>query len=156
MAAGDGIDVSAIMDAIASMAKQIGAFERVQLHEPKTSVPSGLSAALWFQSATTIQELSSLAKTAIRVEIVFRLFQNMLMEPADLIDPEMTRVVNLMFNALHGGFTLGGLITQVDVLGSHGPPLRSEAGYINQSGHLMRSISIYIPCVIANAYSQER
>jgi hypothetical protein len=156
MAAGDGIDVSAIMDAIASMAKRIGAFERVQLHEPKTSVPSGLSAALWFQSATTIQELSSLAKTSIRIEIVFRLFQNMLMEPADLIDPEMTRVVNLMFNALHGGFTLGGLITQVDVLGTYGPPLRSEAGYINQSGHLMRSISIYIPCVIANAFNQER
>jgi hypothetical protein len=156
MAAGDGIDVSALMKAIASEAQQIGAFERVQLHEPKTSVPSGLSAALWFQSAITIAELSSLAKTSIRIEIVFRLFQNMLMEPADLIDPEMTRVVNLMFNLLNGGFTLGGLITNIDVLGAHGAPLRSEAGYINQSGQLMRSISIYIPCVIANAFIQER
>jgi hypothetical protein len=156
MAAGDGIDVSALMNAIASKAQQIGAFERVQLHEPKTSVPSGLSAALWFQSAISIPQLSSLAKTSVRVEIVFRLFQNMLMEPADMIDPEMTRVINLMFNALNGEFTLGGLITQVDVLGTYGAPLRSEAGYINQSGHLMRAISIYIPCVIANAFNQER
>jgi hypothetical protein len=156
MAAGDGIDVSAIMNATASEFGQIGALERVQLHEPKTAVPSGLSAALWFQSAIAIPQLSSLSKTAIRLEIVSRLFQNMLMEPADLIDPELTRVVNLIFNALNGGFTLGGLVTQVDVLGTYGAPLRSEAGYINQSGHLQRSISIYIPYVIANAYSQER
>jgi hypothetical protein len=152
----DGVDVSLIMSATASYAEQIGALERVQLHEPKTSVPDGLSAALWFQSAVTVPQLSSLSKTAIRVEIVFRIFQNMLMEPADLIDPEITRVVNLMFNALHGGFTLAGLVTQVDVLGTYGAPLRCEAGYINQSGHLMRAMSIYIPYVIANAYSQER
>jgi hypothetical protein len=152
----DGLDVGRIMDALASYAGRIGALERVQLHEPKTDVPSGLSAAVWFQSISPIQQLSSLSKTSVRVEFVFRLFQNMLLEPADMIDPEMTRVVNLMFNALNAGFTLGGLITQVDVLGTYGPPLRSEAGYINHSGKLMRAISIYIPCIIVNAYAQER
>lgn len=151
-----GLDVGRIMDALASYAGRIGAFERVQLHEPKSEVSSGLSAALWFQSIDPIQQLSSLSKTSLRVEFVFRLYDNMLREPADTIDPEMTRVTNLLFNALHAGFTLGGLITQVDVLGTYGPPLRSQAGYIQQSGKLQRAISIYIPCVIANTYSQER
>lgn len=152
----DGFDVGLYMDALASYAGQIGALERIQLHEPKTEVTSGLSAAIWFQSIITIQQLSTLRNTAVRIEFVLRFYDNMLREPADLIDPEITRVVNLLFNALHGGFTLGGLIMQVDVLGTYGQPLRSEAGYIQQSGKLQRAVSVYIPCVIANAFEQVR
>lgn len=152
----DGLDVGRIMNALASYAGRIGALERVRLSEPKTEVSSGLSAALWFQSIDPIQQLSSLSKTSLRVELVFRLYDNMNREPTDTIDPEMTRVTNLLFNALHAGFTLGGLITQVDVIGTYGPPLRSQAGYIQQSGKLQRAISIYIPCIIVNAYAQER
>ena len=152
----DGFDVGQIMNALASYAGQIGAFERIQLHEPKTAVSSGLSVAVWFQSIDPIQSLSSLAKTSLRIEFVFRLYDNMLREPADEIDPEMTRVVNLLFNALHAGFTLGGLITQVDVIGTYGPPLRSQAGYIQQEKKLMRAVSVYIPCIKVNALNQER
>jgi hypothetical protein len=151
----DGLDVGRIMDAFASYAGRIGALERMQLHEPKTAITSGLSAALWFQSIDPIQA-SGLSKTSLRVEFVFRLYDNMLRPPADTIDPEITRVVNLMFNALHAGFTLGGLISQVDLIGTYGPPLRSLAGYIQQDKTLMRAVSIYIPCIIFNAYAQER
>lgn len=152
----DGFDVGRIMDALASYAGRLGAFERIQLHEPKTAVSSGLSAAVWFQSIDPIQQASSMAKTSLRIEFVFRLYDNMLRPPADTIDPEMTRVVNLLFNALHQGFTLGGLINQVDVIGTYGPPLRSQAGYIQQDKTLMRAISVYVPCIIFNALNQER
>lgn len=152
----DGFDVGQLMDALASYLGQIGAFERVLLHEPKTDISSGLGAAIWHQSIVPIQELSTLDGTSIRIEFVIRLYDNMLREPADLIDPEMTRVVNLIFNAFNGGFTLGGLITQVDVIGTYGPPLRSEAGYIQHSNHLLRGISIYVPVIIVNAFNQVR
>lgn len=152
----DGFDVSAVMNALASYLGRIGAFERIKLAEPKSQLTEGLSAAIWHQSIDPIPELSSLAATAIRIEFVIRLYQNMLAEPADLIDPEMTRVVNLIFNAFHGGFTLGGLIMQIDVLPTYGQPLRSQAGYINLSGKLARAISIYVPCIIPNAFNQER
>ncbi|HJV15617.1 MAG TPA: hypothetical protein VJ625_17155 [Propionibacteriaceae bacterium] len=155
MAEGDGFDVGAIMDGLASYAGRLGAFERIPLHEPKTAVSSGLSAAVWFQSIDPIPQLSSLAKTSLRIEFVFRLYDNMLAEPADGIDPEMTRVVNLLFNAFHGGFTLDSLITQIDVLGTYGQPLRSLAGYIQQSGKLQRAMSIYVPCIIVNAFNQQ-
>lgn len=151
-----GLDVGALMDATASELGALGAFERIPLHEPKTEVTDGLSAAIWHSEIDPIPELSSLNTTAMRVELVVRLFQNMLHEPQDEIDPEMTRVVNLIFNAFHGGFTLGGLVTQVDLIGTYGQPLRSRSGYIQHSGKLQRSISVYVPCIIANAYSQER
>lgn len=152
----DGFDVSRIMNALASYLGQLGAFERILLHEPKTAVTSDLSAAIWFQTISPIAELSSLSKTSMRVELVIRLFQNMLSEPQDMIDPEIARVVNLIFNAFHGGFTLDGLITQIDVLPTFGPPLRSESGYIQQDKQLQRAVSIYVPCIIANAFNQER
>jgi hypothetical protein len=152
----DGLDIGLYMNGLASYGGRIGAFERIPLHEPKTDVSSGLSAAVWFQSIDPIPQLSSLSKTSLRIEFVFRLYDNMLREPADEIDPEMTRVVNLLFNAFHGGFTLGGLIMQIDVLGTYGQPLRSVAGYIQQSGKLMRAISVYVPCIVVNAFNQER
>lgn len=152
----DGLDVGRLMSALASYLGQLGALERIPLHEPKTDLAAGLSAAIWHQSITPVQELSTLAGTSMRVEFVIRLYDNMFREPADDIDPEMTRVVNLIFNAFNGGFTLGGLITQVDVIGTYGTPLRSEAGYVNLSGKLFRGITIYVPCIIVNAFNQVR
>lgn len=151
-----GFDVGRIMNALASYLGQLGAFKSIPLHEPKTTLASGLSAAIWHQSILPIQEYSTLGSTSLRIEFVIRLYDNMLREPADDIDPEMTRVVNLIFNAFHGGFTLGGLINQIDVIGTWGPPLRSEAGYVNLSGGLFRGITIYVPVIIVNAFNQVR
>lgn len=150
----DGFDLTRLLNALTTHVRRIGGLERVLLHEPKSAVTSGLSAAIWFQQIDPVPGDSGLATTSLRVEFVLRYYDNMLREPADLIDPEITRLVNLAFNAFHGDFTLGGLIKQVDVLGAYGLPLRSLSGYINQSGKLQRAVSVYIPVIISDAYDQ--
>jgi hypothetical protein len=74
--------------------------------------------------------------------------------PQDDIDPDMVRIVNDLFVAYHGDFTLGGLVTEIDILGSYGDGLYVRAGYIKQDTKLMRAMSLYLPVIVASAFTQ--
>jgi hypothetical protein len=52
----------------------------------------------------------------------------MLTDPEDAIDPELLAAVDALMSAYSGDFQLGGLITQVDLLGAYGKPLGAERG----------------------------
>jgi hypothetical protein len=150
----DGFDVVAILDAITSHAAALGPFESVVTHEPKTAVPGGLTGAVWVNQIDLVPEFSGLAESAVRVQFVLRLYDNMIREPQDSIDPDMTRVVNDLFVAYHADYTLGGLVTEIDLLGSYGDPLYMRSGYIRQDNKLLRAMSIYLPVIVAAAFTQ--
>lgn len=151
----DGVDVSSILDHIMSHAGRLGDFERLQTHEPKTAATQGMTAAGWVSEIGPVPEMSGLSQSAIRIAFIFRLYDNMMREPADLIDPEMTALVNRLFLAYHADFTLGGVCTQIDLLGAHGAPLAMQSGYIPQDGKMMRAMSVYIPVIVAEGWNQE-
>lgn len=150
----DGFDIVAILDAVTSHAAALGPFESVVTHEPKAAIATGLTGAVWVNQIDLVPTFSGLAESAVRVQFVVRLYDSMLREPQDAIDPDMTRVINDLFIAYHQDFTLGGLVTEIDLLGEYGEGLYARTGYIKQDNKLMRAMSIYLPVIVAAAFTQ--
>ena len=148
------LDIDAVVNAIASHAAASGWFGQVNLHEPKSATGTGLTAAVFFSRLGPMPAASGLAATTTRVELTVRIYQNMLMEPQDMIDPQVVKACDALIAAYTGDFTLGGLIRDVDCLGSSGTPLSARSGYLNLAGQLQRIIDITVPCIVNDTYPQ--
>ena len=148
------INLRTLFDAIESHQATSGFFELVARHEPKSTPGPGLSAANWFNSVRPVALASGLAATAARVELVTRIYTNMLAEPADAIDSDVYDAVDFLLGLYHGDFTLGGNIRNIDLLGAHGEPLHARAGYLNQSRVLYRIVDLVTPLIINDAWTQ--
>jgi hypothetical protein len=146
--------VLSILDGVVSHAMALGRFERVNAHEPKNAPGHGLTAAVWLQSLDPLGAASGLAVTSGRLEFTGRIYQNMLMEPADMIDPLMMEAADAWLGALSGDFELGGNVRNIDLLGAHGTPLSGRAAYINVSGVMFRIFDLTIPLIVNDVWSQ--
>lgn len=144
-----------LIEAIASVCSATGSFDFVNQHEPK-SAPTGLGAAVWIQSMRPASQRSGLTATSVRFECSIRIYSNMLAEPQDFIDPEMTKVAWRVMTDLTAGLTLNGQVEYIDLLGSDGEPLAWEAGYITIDKAMFRVITITVPMIIEDAWTQGR
>ncbi len=148
-----GIGVTDLFDRTVSLLQTSGVFETVNSHEPK-SAPGPQHAACWVQNIDPVPEASGLAETTGRIEIRIRIYSSMLAEPQDEIDPEITYRTDLVMELFTGGFTLGGLIKQVDLLGAHGTALSAQSGYLNIQGKLYRVMDIAVPYIVNDIWTQ--
>ena len=148
------MDVEALFAAVESHAMKLGRFDQVNRHEPKNAPGNKLTAAVWAQSIGSAGPESGLASTTARVEFQIRIYNNMIQEPQDAIDPTILSAADVLLNAYQGDFTLGGSVMAVDLLGMAGEPLNAQAGYINQDGTLYRVMTITLPLLIADAWTQ--
>lgn len=149
-----GLNSGAVFDAAVSHAMSLGVFDRVSKHEPKSKPGSGLTLALWAQRVTPVAAHSGLAVTSARLVLNERIYTNMLADPQDEIDPRVTSATDLLMNAYLGDFTLGDLVSYVDVFGRHGVLLDAQAGYVNQDGALLRVMTITLPLIISDVWIQ--
>lgn len=141
-----------VIEAVASHAMRSGWFDKVNQTEPKAAPGNGLSAAVWVQGMRPAS--SGLASTSVRFELSVRLYSSMLAEPQDQIDPNLMAAAWDLFAAYSAGFTLGGLVESVDLLGKDGNPLESDAGYVEIDRRLYRVITITLPVKINDAFDQ--
>lgn len=148
------LNTTAIRDALGDHAASSGYFDQFARHEPKHPLGNGLLGAVWVQSVRPIALASGLAATSARVEFWLRIYQSMLMEPQDDIDPTVDAARDALMLAYSGDFQLGGLVRNVDLLGAHGDPLSAQAGYLTQGQQMMRVVTITIPCVVSDAWPQ--
>lgn len=148
------LNSKAIIAAAESHALKLGVFDRVNKHEPKSAPGNGVSLAIWAQNLRPIPLRSGLAATAARLELSERVYINMLKDPQDDIDPAILDATDLLVNAYTGDFELGGLISNVDLLGAHGDPLQADAGYLEQDGKLYRVMVITLPLIINDLWTQ--
>jgi hypothetical protein len=146
-----GIGIQGIIDAVASDALKLGVFEWVNTHEPK-SAPHGLGAAIWVQDIRPAP--SGLDSTTVRLTLNVRVFTSMTAEPQDMIDPQLVAAVDALMAAYTGGFTLGGLVRSIDLLGNTGEPLAAQAGYVKIGDRLLRIITITLPMIINDVWAQ--
>jgi hypothetical protein len=144
----------ALTDAIQSHALATGLFERVNAHEPKSSPGNGLTAAVWAQSVFPVPAASGLTSTTGRIEFNVRIYQNMIAEPQDAIDPAMLAAVDELFALYSGDFTLGGSIRNVDLLGAHGAPMSAQAGYLEVGNGNYRIMTITLPLIVNDLWNQ--
>lgn len=149
------INATGILAAVESHALASGYFERVNRHEPKNAPGAGISASIWVQSLSAFARTSGLAVTSALLVLNVRIQQNMLTEPQDDIDPEIIAAVDDLFASYAGDFTLGGVVDAVDLQGMSGTPLQALAGYLNHDGKLYRVMTIVLPLIINDAWTQE-
>lgn len=153
------MDVQGIIDAAVSHALSLGVFDRVNAHEPKHAPGLGMTAAVWVDRVEPVARASGLAATSAKLQLMVRVYTSANTEPADAIDPDVIKAVDLLMAAYTGDFTLGGLVMEVDLLGIHGTPLTAQAGYLrfgrsDVADGVLRVVTITVPCIVADAWTQ--
>jgi hypothetical protein len=148
------MEIDAITDAVVSHALSLGLFDRVNFHEPKSSPGTGLTCACWAQSVQGLANGSGLTSTTGKVVFYVRIYTSMLAEPLDAIDPTILRATDALFTAYSGDFTLDGLVQMVDLLGHYGTALTATAGYLTVSGAMQRIMTIELPLIVPDVWSQ--
>ncbi len=145
---------NAILSAVVSHAMATGLFERVNGHEPRNAPGGGLTCAVWVDALGTDPEHSSLSTAAAHVVLKLRIYSSMLQQPTDAIDPQIIDAVDVLFTAYVGDFTLGDLAFAVDLLGMSGPRLEAQAGYVTQDGLQLRVMTITLPLIISDVWTE--
>jgi hypothetical protein len=150
------IDIDTILDGITSHALASGWFERVNVRtgEPKNAPGSGLTVAVWAQAVDPIPQRSGLSSTTSRVELMERIYSNMLQEPVDMIDPNVIKATDVLCTAYSGDFTLNGSIAEIDLLGAYGTPMRAQAGYVTINQTMFRCMDITLPLIVNDLWTQ--
>ncbi len=148
------MDISGIVDAVVSHASALGLFETVNGHEPKNAPGNGITCAVWAERVGPVPAASGLQITTAYMVLNVRLYTSMTQQPYDGIDPAMLSALDALFTAYSGDFELGGRVRNVDLLGMFGDSLSSKAGYINQDRTIYRVLTITLPLVVNDTWSQ--
>lgn len=146
-----------LVSRLASHAASLGYFDRVNTHEPKNGPGRGMTASMWIdRMGPAIGFGSGLNSTTARVVFNVRLYSSMLQEPQDEVDPNLLEACDALMAAYSSDFDLGGSIRMVDLLGSStGHTLEMQSGYINIDNRVFRVLTISVPCIVNDAWSQE-
>lgn len=135
----------------------LGLFAAVNGHEPKNPPQAvGITAAVWVQDLGPTGVSTGLASTSAVMTFMVRLYQDMLAEPADEIDPGLYDAVDAVFALVSADFTLGDAVDFVDLLGQTGTAMTARAGYGSLGQTMFRIVDITIPVVVGDAWAQAR
>jgi hypothetical protein len=148
------LGIAAIIDALTSRAGALGVFDQVNAHEPKNAPGRGIVCSCWWTTMRPVGSASGLAAARVLVEFQYRIQTSMLQEPQDAIDPLVMDATDQLFSSLIGGFTLGGLLRNIDLFGGESEGLRAVGGYLNQDSKLYRVSDIYVPMVVNDVYPE--
>ena len=151
----DAAAVKSLFDHAQSALLKLGVFETVNTHEPLSAPGNGVRAAMWVDSITPQGRASGLAATSGVVTLLVRCYANALQPEQDAIDPNMLTATTTVLGAFSGSFTLGGTVRNIDLLGSYGRALGAQAGYQTQDSKLFRIMTITLPVVVDDLWTQE-
>ena len=147
---------SDLFDAIESHALASGLFDDVNTHEPKSAPGTGITCAIWIQNIGPAVAASGLAATSARIEFSVRLYTSFLAEPVDLIDKNLLDASIALMEDYSGDFGLSIVtgVSHIDLLGAYGTPLQADAGYLNQDGKIYRVVTINLPIIYNDLWTQ--
>jgi len=149
------MDVLGITDAVVSHAMASGRFEQVNGSEPQNPPSTGgLTAAVWVDRLTPQGRASGLDSVSAVLVFNVRIYASAMSLPSDAIDPDMLAAVDDLCGAYCGDFTLGGLVKNVDIFGGYGQSLDVRAGYLQQDGALYRVLTISLPVVVNDLWTE--
>lgn len=148
------MDTQGIIDALVSNAASTGLFTQVNTHEPKSAPRSDLLCAIWIDRVLPYAERSGLNATSALLIFNARIYTSMTQFPQDAIDPKVVIAVDTLMTQYSGDFTLGGEVANIDLLGESGFMLEAQAGYITQDNKPYRVMTITIPLIVNDAWTQ--
>lgn len=141
---------------LVSAAAETAMFERVAQHEPKNSPGTGLTYSIWLQEFKAVGRASGLGSVSGLIVWNGRIYQNFRSQPYDSIDPKTVKALNVLLAQYCGQFQLGGgdNVRAIDLLGMYGTPLSAQAGYINIDNAIFRCVTITIPIVFNDLFTE--
>ncbi len=147
--------VNALLAALVSKAKGIGAFRTLMTHEPK-SAPATLPAlAVWWMAIAPYPPGSGLAAVSGVVTFAARIYEaKMLEKPEDNIDKRLLAHTAQLMNVLSGSFTLTGNARNIDLQGAAGQPLAAASGFIMHENTLFRVAQVTIPIIVNDLWQE--
>lgn len=147
--------VDSLYNAIVAGSMKLGRFEQTRTHEPKNAPGSGLHLAVWLDTIKPVPS-SGLDQTSGLVSFFVRIYNPMLAEPQDDIDPQIMKATSALMGAYTGDFNFGAVaqVRNIDLLGQYGDGLAAQAGYMEISGKLFRVMVITLPIIIDNLWVQ--
>jgi hypothetical protein len=149
------LNTTGIRDAVASAAAATGMFNTPVLeHEPVAEPGNGLTAAVTADRISPAPIASGLAATSVLLLLGVRLYTPLHSEPRDATDITLSDAVDALLVSYIGGFTLGGLVRDVDVNGEFGTPLEAVYGYVDFNGAFYRVATITVPVVVNDVWVQ--
>jgi len=150
----DAAAVATLFDRVESHAMSLAIFETVNTHEPKVAPGSGIRCAIWVQDIRGVGMASGLSATSGVVTLNVRLYSNFLQMPLDGIDPDILTAVTTLLGVYTGDFDLGATVRNIDLLGQFGTPMAATAGYLTQDSRVYRIMTISLPVVINDLWTQ--
>lgn len=148
------VDLNALLDPVISHGLSLGVFDRVNQHEPESVPGTGMTMACWLDSGTPPVGGSGLVATSLRIALVVRLYVNLLVESPDTIDPRLMDATSVLLEAYTGDFDMGGSVRAVDLLGMYGDPMSFRAGYLPQGDANFRVMTIVLPLIVDDVWTQ--
>lgn len=147
-------DFQALVDAAVSYALATGYFDTVNAHEPRSVPGNGVACSIWASDIRSVSS-SGLNSVSMLVELTARVqMQAQTTAPLDQIDPAMMQAVAVLMATFAGGFTMGGTVREVDLLGQHSQGLRAKPGYINPNNVLCRVFDVSVPFIINDVLAE--
>jgi hypothetical protein len=149
--------VADITDALRTHASASGLFEYVAGHAILSAHDSGLA---WWCYCERIQPWAARSGLAtVSAVLTYRVMITMnttTYQPQDDIDPLIVGAADALVRLYVGHFTLGGLISNVDILGAAGRPMVAEAGWIvlGEGGSRYRSMIITLPLIVNDLWDE--
>lgn len=148
------MDPVALFTAMQSTAQKLGVFEQVVTHEPKSAPQSLPCLALWLGPLTPLGAASGLSATAVRVALRGRIYISDLQKPEDAVDAKLLSITSQLLGAYSGGFTLGGQLMEIDLLGIYGESMSGQPGYIDHDSKFFRVQELSLPLIIDALWEQ--
>lgn len=137
-----------------SHAAGLGVFSVVGRHEPENDPGNGIACAIVIGPITPLRT-SGLSVTSFRVEFAARVYVPAQTRPLDEIDPMAAGAACDLMASFSADFTLGGVVREIDLLGSDGQPMQAQPGWLEQSGKKFRTVDVTIPMIVNDQFPQE-
>jgi hypothetical protein len=148
------LDAGPIFIALRDHASELGVFDHVEGHALINPPNSGVGVAFEFGTLAPGAQFSGLKSTSAVLNVTASIYALMQTQPADDIELTIVTAAAALINAYSGGFTLGGLIRNIDLLGMAGQGLTCRGGYRKAGDTLFRTAIVDIPMVVSDVFEQ--
>lgn len=139
-----------LLDHIVSHAQSTGYFDRVNQHEPKNPPGNGITCSVWLDQIRPVK--SGLDSISLGVVFTVRLYSNLLADPLDDQDPNLSNAAAGLWSNLASDFTFDDTTRCVDIFGMEGDALQLDSGYVTQDQKTYRVYTIKVPVIVNDVY----
>lgn len=148
------VDPAAVLTALLDHARATGVFEVTRVGEFKNAPPNALCFAVWAEGLGALAEGGGLAVTGALLTCTARIYHPALSKPESDAEVKVLSAASAYLGRLSGGFTLGGAVRNVDLLGQTGDPLTWRFGYGTIDAKMSRIADLSIRVIMNDAWIQ--